>query len=507
MKLKSFIILLLIAGILGGTAYLAAKLETAEKQEKMGGPLLSDFPMNEITSLSVKSAENSVSLKKGETVWVLENRFNYPADFSAITDFVKNLKEAKVGRNFKAEKDTLARLALEDPDKKEVSNEEKGVRVILEGKEKKVLADLIVGKPREMSAPGAGGGQYVMLAKDTTVYLVDKSFQSLDKKAAEWLDKDLTDVKATDVEKVVCLDPKSGKVVYTLKRPEKGKDAELAEIPAGRKIRKAKISSALGVLASLRTEDIADPAKKAEETGSDKALCLEYHLFDGTVYKAYPGIAVPEDAEKYYLKVEVGYTAPEVKAEDNAGDEKLSDQDKAKKEEERKKKDEDRKKQESELADNAKKLNEKISPWTYLIPKWKYENLVTNSEAFLEEVKKEEAKTDAPKAETPKGADVKVEPPAAVTESGEGAEAEDVEAEDYGTGEIQEEESPPAEVKEEEAEVPQSESDVQKPEAEPAKSETEVPKPEAEVPKSEAEAPKPETEAPKPEAESPAKSE
>jgi hypothetical protein len=476
MKLKSFIILLVIAGILGGTAYLATKLETVEKQEKVGRPLLSDFPMNEIIAVSIKSAENSASLKKGEKVWVLENRFDYPADFSAITDFVKNLKEAKVGRNFKAEQDTLARLALQDPDKKEVSNEEKGVRIILEGKEKKVLADLIVGKPREMSAPGAGGGQYVMLAKETTVYLVDKSFQSLDKKAAEWLDKDLTDVKATDVEKVVCLDPKSGKVVYTLKRPEKGKDAELAEIPAGRKIKKAKISSALGVLASLRIEDIADPAKKAEETGLDKALCLEYHLFDGTVYKAYPGIAMPEDAEKHYLKVEVGYTAPEVKAEDNAGDEKLSDQDKAKKEEERKKKEEDRKKQESELADNAKKLNDKISPWTYLIPKWKYENLVTNSEDFLEEVKKEEAKTDAPKAETPKGADVKVEPPAAVTESGENAE--DVEAEDYGTGEVQEDESPPAEVKEEEAEVPQPETEV-------PKSEAETLKPEAETPKSE----------------------
>lgn len=489
MKLKSFTILLIIAGILGGTAYLATKLETTEKQEKMGGPLLSDFPMNEITSLSVKSAENSVSLKKGESVWVVENKFNYPADFSAITDFVKNLKEAKVGRNFKAEKDTLARLALEDPDKKEVSNEEKGVRVILEGKEKKVLADLIVGKPREMSAPGAGGGQYVMLAKDTTVYLVDKSFQSLDKKAAEWLDKDLTDVNAADVEKLICTD-KSGKTLYTLKRPEKGKDAELAEIPAERKIKKAKINSALGGIASLRIEDIADPAKKAEETGLDKALCFEYHLFDGTIYKAYPGIAVPEDAEKYYFKVEVGYAAPEVKAEDNAeasGDEKLSDQDKAKKEEERKKKAEDRKKQESELADTAKKLNEKISPWTYLIPKWKYENFVTKSEDFLEEVKKEEAKTDAPKSgtESPK-ADVKVEASeAAPAASEEDVESEDIEAEDYGTGEVREEESPPAEVKEEEAEVPPSETDVQK-------SEAEAPKPEAEVPKTEAETPKPE---------------
>ncbi len=492
MKLKSFVILLVVAAVLGGLAYLGTRTETSEKQGKMGGPFLSDFPMNEIRSVSVKSAENSASLKKGETVWVLEDRFNYPADFSAITDFVKNLKEAKVGRSFKAEKDTLARLGLEDPDKKEGAAEEKGIRVILEAKEKKVLADLIIGKSRESSSPGSGGGQYVMLAKDPTVYLVDKSFRSLDKKAAEWLDKELTDVKTPDIEKVICLDPKSGKTVYTLKRPEKGKDAELTEMPAERKVKKAKINSALGAVASLRIEDVADPAKKAEETGMDKALCLEYHLFDGTVYKAYPGIAVPEDAEKYYLKVEVGYTAPEVKAEENAeasGDEKLSDEDKAKQEEERKKKAEDRKKQESELADTAKKLNEKISPWTYLIPKWKYENFVSNAEEFLEEVKKEEAKTDAPKSgtETPKS-DVKVEPPEPSAPPAESEEnAEDVEAEDYGTGEVQEDEPPPAEVKEDGTEVPQSETEAQKPEAE---TESEVPQPEAETPKPEADAPK-----------------
>ncbi len=84
MKLRTFVILLVICGILGGAAYFMSGQDnqSEDKQLKMGENLLGKLPVKDIASITIKSNEDSVALKKGDPVWVIENRFNYPANFS-----------------------------------------------------------------------------------------------------------------------------------------------------------------------------------------------------------------------------------------------------------------------------------------------------------------------------------------------------------------------------------------------------------------------------------------
>ncbi len=409
MKSKTFIVLLAVCCVLGGAVYLIMNSEdSANKQGMMGGKLLPDLSLEDISGITIKDHENSVVLRKGEKVWSVENRFSYPADFSKISEIVKKLRDAKIGRTFKAEDKILSRLTLHGPGKQEKPEDQRGAEIILEDKEKKVLADIIIGKAREASA--GAGGQYVMLAGNADVCLTDKNFRFLDKEPAQWLDKELMNVKPDDIEKVVCIDPETKEAIYSLRRPEKGKSPEFSDLPEGKKIKKSKVDDVFRMLSSFQIENVADPAKKAEETGLDKALCFEYHLFDGTVYKAYPGNALADDNDKFYFKVDVSYAAPEIKEEikpEAEGDKEKEADDGAKA-----KKAEEEKAKQAELLVESKKLNEKISPWTYVISKWKRDNFIADTKKLLEEKEAEAQKPEAaptlkteetpkPEAETP----------------------------------------------------------------------------------------------------------
>jgi hypothetical protein len=463
MKSKTFVILLVICAVLGAVAYFTVvQRGSQDNQGKMGEKLLPDFPVNEVAKITIKSPEASLTLNKGETVWEVEDKFNYPADFSKLADFVKQLRDTKIGRQFRADEEKISRLGLNPPDKADLPEEQKGSRITLSDKENKPLADVILGKSRE------GGGHYVMLAGSSEIAMVDQNFQFIDKKPDEWLDKELMKVPAADVEKIVCLDPKTDTPLYTLKRPEKGKEPEFVNPPEGKKIKKAKINSLFGALASFRIDSVGDPSTEAAGAIPEEGPVFVYHLFDGTVYKVYPGNALKDDEEKYYFKTAVSFSAPEKKTEET--EEATAEET----EKEAQPEPEEAEKSESELAAEATSLNEKFSPWTYIISKWRKDNFVADAEEFFEEVKAEDVKEEIPGAE-------EAEPESEASEISETPEVESADGE---------------------AETPESETD--------AATQEEAVKPEAETPYGEAETPESETdaatqeEAVKPEAETPA---
>ncbi|MCP4111500.1 MAG: DUF4340 domain-containing protein [Desulfobacteraceae bacterium] len=424
MKLRTFVILLVICGILGGAAYFMSgpDSQSDDKQLKMGENLLGQLPVEDIASITIKSSEDSVALKdKGTSAnpdWVVENRFSYPANFSMIRDLVKKVKETKIGRSFKASDETLSNLSLHGPDKEGTQDDQKGIRITVEDNAKKVLADIIIGGTREASS--GKGGHYVMLVKSPTIYLVDKNYRYVDKKPSEWLNKDLLKVDEKDVEKVVCFDSKTDKTVYTLKRPGKGSDPEFVDLPSDKKAKKANINKVVKAISSFKIEDISDPESAFENT-----LYFEYHLFDGTVYKIYPGNAQEQDDTKYLFKAEVSYSEPVKKEEADEA-----------------KPGEEPQKSPDELSTEAEDMNKKISPWVYVVPKWRYDNFITDPGEFYED--KEEPKPEV-KPEEP---EVRIEPEPVVEEEPES-----------------ETEEPDVKKEEAEPETEEAESETEEPEA------------------------------------------
>ncbi|MFP4347716.1 MAG: DUF4340 domain-containing protein [Desulfococcaceae bacterium] len=438
MKSKTFILLLALCLVLAVAAYFVIHPDpTPENPERTGEALLSELPLGEVAQITVTGPKASVTLKKGETAWTVENRYGFPADFSKLTDLADKLQGMKIGRSFAADEDTLNRLALRPPTAENVPADQQATRIVLANASEKPLAEVLVGKPREAAA--GSGGHYVKPADAETVYLVDKDFKILDTDPSAWLRKEILDVPPGDVARVRALTPQ-GEVLYTLKRPEEGASPEFVNPPEGKQVIPSKVNSAFGVLSGFRIEDVADPAVASDKTGLDQAPTLEYRLFDGAVYRLIPGNEAEGSENNFYFKAEATYQAPsEISApaekitgetpesesstetdppaaetaEEPAAEGNTSVTTDTSAEENPQEKanpiepaDDDALNSQAEPADasaektdgeddsnldpdqrraEVEKLNQELSAWTYIVPGWKIDRFVTDPEAFFEQ--------------------------------------------------------------------------------------------------------------------------
>jgi hypothetical protein len=374
MKGKTLGILLIALAALAGVVFgIYMQQSPREGKREFGAPLFENLPVNDIAAVTIlHTGDEQVYLARPKDRWIVKNRFGYPADFEKIRAFVRKLQDAKIGRSFEATKGVVERLHLVNPAEKNGKEEEKATAVVFADKEGKTLARVLMGAPMK---GGQGGmfpqGQYVLLGKGKTVYLLDKEFEDLGKSPAEWLKKDLLDVREADVRQIACLAPDGKSVRFSFTRSAKGKDLEQMHPVPGKKIKASSLKSLAGALSNLRMNDVVDPAQEDQLPGMVQSPKLEYRLFDGMVYDLYPGKKCTE-AGSCYLKITVRYENPgtlntsQGKAEEDKKQEEVQ----------------------GKLEQKARELNQELGHWTYVIPQWKHDNLVTDFESLLEKEKK-----------------------------------------------------------------------------------------------------------------------
>ncbi len=374
MKAKTLFILLGVLVLLGAAGAWIIHLNAPKgPDEKFGAPFLGRLSPNQIKAVTLEGPQGSVSLARKEGRWVVEDRYDYPADFSKIVELVRKLREAKIGRVFEASEETLKRLSLRDPSEPGAEGH-RAIRIALKDAEGRPAATILLGKIRsgegETSFPDS---QYVRLGEEPKAYLIDQYFSSLKAEPGAWLDKALVKAPSKDIQKIRCLEKGGDKVCYTLRRPAPAKPFEAEALPEGKALDRPKVNRLAGALASLQVEDVLRPSDAPTPCGPAHSPRIEYRLFDGTVYRVYPGRA-REKQGPYYLRLEVTYPSPppvEDQAQEGGKAEKDTSEDKVR---------------------EVKELNERLSPWVFVIPQWKYEALATDLDQLLEKQKKNEGR-------------------------------------------------------------------------------------------------------------------
>ena len=376
MKLKTFGILCIIFCFLVAAAFYALKKDPFEHQGRMGERLFADLPANAITRIQLIGPTREVRLKKGASVWEVENRYDYPADFDKIADMIKKIRDLKVGRTFTADSGVKQRLALLDPQASgKVEDDQKGTRVILfsDGDAPPVL-DLLIGKARE--GDGVSGGHHIMrmgAAHDETVYLVDQSFRFLSTDPDDWLDKSLVDVAPEEVRQVTCYDAVSGDLLYRLTRSAKGKAPDLEGISEDESAEPSKIERVFGALSGLTIDGVAGHRGVVDFAGLFNPRRFEYRLFDGSLYTLETGKQGGDGGDRNYLTIATGYEQPpQTDGGENASDEGTGIKGSA----------------ETDMPavnEKMQQLNERFQPWTFTISTWKYEGLIYDRKALLKQ--------------------------------------------------------------------------------------------------------------------------
>ncbi|MBW2370547.1 MAG: DUF4340 domain-containing protein, partial [Deltaproteobacteria bacterium] len=252
-----------------------------------GSALLETLSLSDISDITIEGPEGNVSLTKKSDRWVVTDRYDYPADFKKISDFVQSLQAARIGRQFPIRNDIRDRLKLNPPEA-DLESEVKGTRVVFKNRDGDVLTQILFGRGRRLDGTGAPDSHYVMLVSDPSVYLVDTPFTTLAKDPSDWLDTPIIEAPAKLVRKIECFAPGVQTPTYVFEREYPEENLVPVISPTSLPLDDSVIKKIEWSITYLPLEDVAPPDVDPTDTGLAGSLRLDYYLFDGMIYRVYP---------------------------------------------------------------------------------------------------------------------------------------------------------------------------------------------------------------------------
>jgi len=339
-----------------------------------------------VAGVTIAGKGNKVTLVKGEKAWQVQERDGYPAEFGDLRSLVVKLSTLKIGRSFPGSADALTRLSLVAPTSE--ASENMGIQITMNDASGEILADVIIGQTRKSDGGGASG-QYMKKADADTVFLVDGDFQFVKTAPADWLQKEVLNIKADNIASVSCFAGESDKPVFTLARAEKGKAALLTPIPDGRAADSAKIDQVFDAMAPLTLDDVSPAGDSASASDPDSAR-LVYQLYDGREITVIPDTS---DDGRHTLQIAAaeGEGARELESagssddtghasQTDAADTAADDSDKG---------DVENKVARDVPVRTVQQLKDELKPWLFIVKEWQFNSFITRLESLLEEVKPE----------------------------------------------------------------------------------------------------------------------
>ncbi|MEW6159515.1 MAG: DUF4340 domain-containing protein [Verrucomicrobiota bacterium] len=400
MNRKQLTILIVLGVIIGGLGFYLLSRRSASWQATEGSDrqkILGEFPINDVAQLRIKQTAGELNLAYQDEIWRVKERWNYPANFTQISETLRKIWELKPVQDVKVGASQLHRLELLAPDKGTNS----GTLVEMKDKSGKTIKSLLLGKKAVRksgdASPFGGGdypvGRYVMVPdKPNAVWVVNETFTDLEPKPEQWLNKDFFKVEKL---KSISLVSTNATNSWKVSREMENGELKLADKKENEEIDSAKLSGVGYALSSPSFNDIVSPETKPEEIGLDKASVATLETFENFTYTVR---YAKKDEDNFYLTMAV--SADIAKERTPGKDEKP----------------EDKEKLDKEFKEKRDKLEEKLKTekayekWTYLVSKWTIDPLLKERKDFLIE-KKDEPKTQDAATPAPTSSESPLIPP------------------------------------------------------------------------------------------------
>jgi len=400
MNRKQLILLLVALAIIGGAGLLLLQRHQqswTESETQIGQKLLNNYQVNDVAAIHIKG-DTDLTLDRKDDGWHVQERGQYPANMTQIKELLIKMGDLKVVQSDPIGTAQLARMHLAEPGKGADS------AVLLEFKDAqgKTLQSLLLGKkhthPSDRPSPmpygdeGFADGRYVMLGSDQkTVLTISDALNTVDPKAADWLDKDFFKVEKPRAISLVSTNATNS---WKMSRENESAPWVLAEAKAGEVLDTNKVSSLASTLSYPSFVDVAANAAP-DKTGLDKPLTVTIETFDHFTYTLEVGHKSPEN--EYDLSVAVAADIPSARVPGK--DEKPDEKTKLDKEFQAKTK---------SLQDKLNK-EKSLAKWTYLVNTWLVDPLIRDrSQLMVEkatEKKEGSAASDAKPAAAPEPAE------------------------------------------------------------------------------------------------------
>jgi len=366
MNAKTTIILLLIAilGVAGIYGYRKYQDIQAAKVRSLGDKVFQDYPVNEISKVTLKDCQDEVTIEKDGNVWVVKDGNNFRAKYSYLAKLLSEIYEMKAGQTVNVRKSGYQQLKVAHPD--EVSTNS-GCLVETFLPDGKMASSCIIGRTKvkgagdEMTARSFSMdsyfvGTYVRLTDEEKPMLVKDLFM-VSPKAEFWRDPFILEFKKDEIARITGPD-------YLLLAG--GENGELL-FEDGKKPNSGALMRLTETLSRLEAKE----AREAKEDIGGSYLKVE--LASGLNYTV---TGKSEDGGASVVSVKAAFTAPDRGTNEVTRAEKDAD---------------------LKAADEARQYNEWYGRYAYLIDKAAFQKLF-QTEAELSQPEKSEPENAEPEA-------------------------------------------------------------------------------------------------------------
>ncbi|MCK9315166.1 MAG: DUF4340 domain-containing protein [Verrucomicrobia bacterium] len=371
MNLKALIALIVAAAVaIAITATLVKKDSATWQTAEVGGLLFENLPVNDVETIHITQGSESLTLNKQGDIWVVKERYNYPANFQDISQMVIKLSETKPLRVIEAGESQLGRLNLLATDQAQGG----GTLLEMKGVNDKTLVSLLLGKPyvRQSEAQknpmmGMSGdipeGRYVLMGGSPPVYLIDEPFDNVAPVPTAWLNKDFFKVEKLSSISVQFMGEAAPD--WEFSRDAVGGDFKLKNPLPTENVDASKTRSLSSLFSYASFTDVLPLDSDPELTRLNIPTIAVIKTFDGFTYTIHIGKLTADETGRYLsFKVDAQLPtertiAPNEKEEDKArlDAEFLREQERFQK----------------KLAQEKK-----CEQWIYIVSTWTVENLLKN---------------------------------------------------------------------------------------------------------------------------------
>ncbi|HMR31411.1 MAG TPA: DUF4340 domain-containing protein [Geminicoccaceae bacterium] len=227
MSPRNFSILLLatVASVgLAGWAVVERQVPAASRT--VDEPLFAGFDqrLGDVAAVQVRSAGETVTMRKDGDVWRIVERGGYPADPAKLREVARAVAGLQLVEAKTASGDRLPRLELGDPS----AEGAKSKLVTFEGADGKPIASVVIGKSKYNLFGGSRGGVYVRRQGEDQAWLAAGEV-TLPSDIMGWIDKDVASLPEKDIVRVTLGEGGADPIVIS--RPQPGTDELVLDRP------------------------------------------------------------------------------------------------------------------------------------------------------------------------------------------------------------------------------------------------------------------------------------
>ena len=382
MKQKSLTVLFVAAALVvaaAGFAVNARRTSNAAPDDRGAFvPGLAGDRVNDVAKIRVEKGEDTTTIARDGSSWVVSDRGNYPARFEGVKEAIVAMSRLEITEAKTKNPDLYHKLGVEDP-----GPDTEATRVVFEDASGSVLADVIVGDTRYVSRDQF---VYVRNQGEAQAFQCEGRMPTLNADAKSWLERDIVKLDTQELRDVRLVHPDGEEIQLERMAPDSTQFV-VANLPEGREEKFTGVGNSIASnLASLQMDDVrpvsevdfeAEPVSTVEYVKKNgQVIVVQAARFEDTdwvrlssIYREPPpaptmeGPELPEGAEGEDDGAAPMFP-PEEPAEEEAPDP-------------------------AEVRQEIENFNARVTAWAYALPSYKFGNLNKRMDDLMKELEVE----------------------------------------------------------------------------------------------------------------------